>query len=309
MAWKKVLSRIRQRLFQKRSDFEPRFVAAGEPTVALMTPEEAQAFNKPGQHIAYIAPAESKEDVKYAVYLAKGMSMTGTANWMDGNENVIRLKSHRKLDSQVMKDFEVAVEESSEGKPVIVIITNTPQMPTFEIKHIVKVSDSDDETPPTAPAGNHVFLEAPYYDEQIIEALALASNRLLDQKHTGFIERKGEAEGYKKPYSDFHLMVCLFFYIHIHKLHADRTFYNTQRSQFHKFCTERLPKDFVTNTKRYFTGCISNLDTKGYGFEKYIREEEKPHLKAKTGVQDLTFWYSIYHKAAICFKEVLKPTK
>lgn len=56
MAWKKVLSRIRQRLLQKGSDFEPRFVAAGEPTVALMTPEEAQAFNKPGQHIAYIAP-------------------------------------------------------------------------------------------------------------------------------------------------------------------------------------------------------------------------------------------------------------
>ena len=309
--WAKIWQLLKQVSLFRGNKYVPQYVSAGEPTVTLMKPSEARSFNQPGKKISYIAPCQEREDIEKAVIIACGMSMTGRAKLTLGDESVIYDKgepvepSHR-FDCPLNSTIQVGLEEKADGTPVVVIITDTPEMPTFQIKHVVR-ERFQEEKPAATPPGHHVFLEAPCNDEQIIKALTLASSRLLNQKHTGFIEKKSEADGYKKPYNDFHLMVCLFFYIYVNELYADGSFYNSQRSQFHKYCCDHLSKDCVTNTKRYFTGCINNLETKGFGFEKYIRIKEKPFLKQKTGEQDLTFWYSIYCKAAISFDEVLNP--
>lgn len=309
------------------------------PTVAIMTLEEARTTLKPNQRIAYMAPLKHPEAVKKALMLAHSISRTGKIKLVSNSKHTVLLKKmnrqgllkpgagmNRRWKNQRKKLFlyyghpgsknfralAIDTADGSQDEPYIFI---TIAVPISFLKRKNRADDDEEETDDELkkkdggssgePPERHVFLEAPRHDEQIIEAIELASSRLLNRKHTGFIERKAEVDAYKKPYNEFHLLVCMFFYIHIHELNANYDFYSGQRATFHKYCENELPDGFDLKSRSYFTRCINNLETKGYGFENYLKAEIKPKVKPKIGEQDLFFWHEIYQRAAVSFTKVL----
>lgn len=309
------------------------------PIVTIMTLKKARATLLKNHRIVFMAPARNLNSVQKALNIAHAISKTGRIKLLNygaiirtlkaGNQqgaldqvaekNLKNKKRRKKLflyygrpGSKGCKAFIFDVWNEQGDEPYIMVTIRIPisQLAEFlQSGNVASVGGDEqkknggggDDNPPD----RHVFLQAPRHDEQIIESLQTASSRLLNAKHTAFVERQGDTDGYKKPFSDFHLLVCLYFFIHVNQLNANTDFYNGQRATFHNYCRENLPKDYEIKSRRYFADIITTLEQRGYGFENYIKAKTKPEVKRTTGEQDLFFWYEIYSKAAVSFTKVL----
>lgn len=304
----------------------------GVPTVAIKKPSELEAWLKPNQRIVYEGPASNPQCVKKALTLAHAISQTGGIKLLTGNSSLVELKKMekrglitpdtsdmrklRRMRKQILlhygrpgsKGFKAfAIDTAGGGANDLRIYV------TIEIRVTCSDADGNDDKEQKNhgggddgdPPGGNVFLKAPLRDEQIIESLELAIDRLLNSRHTAYVERSDNTDGSKKRYNEFHLLVCLYFFIHINELYVSSDFYSNQRATFHHYCEEHFDNDFDFKSRRYFSDIINILDLRGYGFEDYIEEKGKPIVKRQTGEQDLVFWYEIYKKAAVSYTKIL----
>lgn len=161
-----------------------------------------------------------------------------------------------------------------------------------------------DDEPPV-----NVFLKPPYRDEQILSALRNASTQEFGDLHCGNMRYENENHvGKTKKYSDIHLLICLFFYIHVHQLNGSGDFYFGLRGRFLNFCRDNLECEQIRFCREsYFTRCINALEERNGGFENYIKAPDKPRVFLQKGDPDLLFWYKIYAEVEPCFKSVISP--
>ena len=315
--------------------FVAHYVAAGEPTVRVMEMSEAQAFSEPGSSIAYMAPAESTKDVYAAMGIACGMSMNGVTNVMAEGECIVykefkagkanannRKQYGNKVKAvkpgrnvpEVIRKIGVRLEENADGTPVVVIITNTPEAPSFLVRHVVSPDDiqgdmdlEEEKTalPPesSSTSGCHLFLKNPLTDEMMIEALKEAASNMLNDEHSARIKWKEENEYRDKEFGMTHLLVCLFYFITIRQLSTSSSFFFHQRTQFHDYCSKNLPEGFKICSDRYFRTCINKLQWKSCGFDEYVRSGKKPQVEWQKGQFNVEFWYSVYQAASRCYDE------
>lgn len=311
----------------------------GVPTVAIMKPSEMKEWLKPNQRIVYEGQANNPQCVRKALTLAHAISQTGKIKLKTDNASLVQLKKMgkrglmtpnmnyvrklrrmRKLillnygqpGSKGFKTFAFDTDGRGADEPKVYVTFEFPLSWLLQQCQQQTADGNDDKGKKNRgggddgnPPGGNVFLKAPLRDEQIIEALELAIDRLLNRRHTAYVERSDNTDGSKKRYNEFHLLVCLYFFIHIKGLYASSDFYSNQRATFHHYCEEQFGIDFDFKSRRYFSDIINTLDLKGYGFEGYIEEEGKPTVKRQTGEQDLIFWYEIYKKAAVSYTKIL----
>ena len=305
----------------------------GVPTVVIKRQSELEAWLKPNQRIVYQGPASNPQCVEKALTLAHALSQTGEIKLLTGNSNVVELRKMEKRglitpDTSDMrklrrkrkqlllhygrpgsKGFKAFASDTAGGGYDIIIICviiwirlSRPAADGYDDQEEKNHGGSRNGNPP----GGNVILKAPLRDEQIIEALELAIDRLLNRRHSAYVELSDDTDGFKKRYNEFHLLVCLFFFIDINELNAKSDFSNNQRATFHHYCEGHFDNDFDFKSRRYFSDIINTLGLRGYGFERYIKEGGKATVKRRTGEQDLVFWYQIYKKAAVSYTKILK---
>lgn len=317
MDFHKIIKRVRQywkriAAFVRYRNQPMPFVEAGTPTVAVLSKKEAESFSKPGFQIAYMAEAKSSDDVDKAVSLARRMSMTGRVNVLEDNEITV-LNNTLCIFGVDSHKMEVALEEKADGTPVVVIITSTPELPSFMIKHVVREDFPDEEEQDVTPAdeeaeaGDHRFLREPLADHMMIEAIKTAADAMLNDGVAARMKWKEGGEYFDKEYGITHLAVCLFYFIHIHRLSTSSTFFFHQQRQYIEFCRNGLPKDANLCAERYFRVCISKLQRTSCSFDEYIKSSVKPEIVWEKGQFNLCFWYAVYRQAARHFSQVLTP--
>lgn len=158
---------------------------------------------------------------------------------------------------------------------------------------------------PPRPTAN-LFLKEGYEDQMIWKALRLASDQEFGPAHEGELRyRVGEHDSKRKKYSDHHLMVCLFFYIHLNRLNMSGDFYCGLRGKFRAYCMRDLQKEgFIFHAESFFSRTIKELDNSNGGFEAYIKADKKPEVNLYRGDKDFLFWYEIYQRVKPCFQKV-----
>ncbi len=206
--------------------------------------------------------------------------------------------------------IEIELGRDPDGTPVIRIYSQTREIPPYKVLHIVgkrrkKTVDDDDDDDDNDPG--HVFLREPYNDDLLISAMMAADEGMLDENHKKLLKWKEDSEYHEKQFHDHHLLVCLFFYILVHKLNSNPDFYSCQRKQFHEFVCRRLPRDFDIKGERHFSKSIDSLQLRRDDFKQYLKDGKRPDTKRETGEANMAFWYDIYQKAAVFFEKVLKP--
>lgn len=317
MDFHKIIKRVRQywkriAAFVRYRNQPMPFVEAGTPTVAVLSKKEAEGFSRQGFQIAYMAEAKSSDDVSNAVFVACGMSMTGKANLLTDDELIIVNNSSHVIGKKFRK-MEVALEEKADGTPVVVIITSTKELPPYMIKHVVREDFPEEEEQDVTPAdeeaeaGDHRLLREPLADHMIIEAITTAANAMLNDGVAARMKWKEGGEYFDKEYGITHLAVCLFYFIHIHRLCTSSTFFFHQQKQYIEFCRDGLPKDANLCAERYFRVCISKLQRTSCSFDEYIKSSVKPEIVWEKGQFNLSFWYAVYRQAARHFSQVLTP--
>ena len=321
--------------------FVAHYVAAGEPTVRVMDMSEAEAFSEPGSSIAYMAPAESTKDVYAAMGIACGMSMNGVTNVMAEGECVvykefkagkINIKNRKQYGNkvksvepgpivpEVIRKIGVRLEENADGTPVVVIITNTPEVPNYLVKHVVSTDNIQENlileeektalpSDPPSISGCHQFLKTPLTDEMIIEALIEAASVMLNDEHSARIKWKEDNEYRDKEFGITHLLVCLFYFIAVRQLSTSSNFFFHQRTQFHDYCSKNLPEGFKICSDRYFRTCINKLQWKSCSFNQCIISGVTPSSDWQKGQFNVRFWYAIYREASRCYDEVFQKSK
>ena len=206
-------------------------------------------------------------------------------------------------------DIEIELGRDPDGTPVIRIYSRTREIPPYKVQHIVgkrkkkRVNDDDDDDDDPG----HVFIKEPYNDDMLINAMMAADEGMLDENHKKLLKWKEDSEYHEKQFHDHHLLVCLFFYILVHKLNSNPDFYSCQRKQFHEFVCRRLPRDFDIKGDRHFSKSIDSLQLRRDDFKQYLKDGKRPDTKRETGEANMAFWYDIYQKAAVFFEKVLKP--
>lgn len=208
------------------------------------------------------------------------------------------------------KGIEVEVEEGPQGMPVIVIISPPGVTPTYMVKHKVKSekdSDKGGKEPPGGGGGGNTFLKKEYKDRQMIDALIESSRQEFGGGHEGTIRyHVGVNNDKVKKYSDIHLLICLFFYIHLNKLYLSDSFYNGQRGRFVAYCRNELEKSgYKFCSSSYFSRAVNELVYYNGGFEEYIKADKKPEINLLSGNQDFVFWYEIYRRVSVCFSKAI----
>lgn len=162
------------------------------------------------------------------------MSMTGKANLLTDDELIIVNNSSHVIGKKFRK-MEVALEEKADGTPVVVIITSTKELPPYMIKHVVREDFPEEEEQDVTPAdeeaeaGDHRLLREPLADHMIIEAITTAANAMLNDGVAARMKWKEGGEYFDKEYGITHLAVCLFYFIHIHRLFTSSTFSSISR--------------------------------------------------------------------------------
>ena len=311
------------------------------PTVAVMSKREAMALGVPVMIRTEISEdGDLKMAIAKAVVKAGRMSPTGrvtltgsgpfavingkkmqmaqlvtAAGQRGGYSRRVVMAMTRKVCAyqrhQGMRKLGVELETGPDGMPVIVIFSPTPEIPTYRVKHVVRTEDDseDDEQKNgggggTPPSGDHLFLKEPWTDLQLIEAMKTAAHDLLDEGHKGQAKWEEDGQYHIRQFGDIQLLVCLFFYVYVHKMDSGKGFFYSQRNDFHQYCAKYLAKDFYVGCERNFRGCINKLQNRRHSFDEYIKEGVQPNEKLGQGGTSLKFWYKIYRQAAASFDKV-----
>lgn len=191
----------------------------------------------------------------------------------------------------------------------LVLITDTPLPSPFTIEYVYEPQEpkDDDETKKQPNPPGNIFLKNVYNDNLILKAMEESSKHEFGKQHQGELRYPvGNKTDKKKAYSDFHLLVCLFFYIHINCLNLSSDFYFGLRQKFLSYCTDNLVQmGFYFSSASYFSRTIKNLELHNGGFEKYIQASQKPSIDFEKGEMDFLFWYTIYRHVLPCFQRVI----
>ena len=308
------------------------------PTVAVMTREQARSFNVKGLYIARAFATGRGQQLPEALRKAI-LSIKGTRIdlLVDGQLKTIytprawktavlersrrtQKRNHHSagLDTRhfvgpVMMSVEYGTEFSTDedGTPVVTIILRSPVMPVIKFRTEYEDEEQSSKekraTKPTPSGdGDHTFLKAPLTDDLLIEALRLADEALFSGKHVGKVKWEEEPDHHEEPFSDHHLLVCLFFYIYFHGYFSSDKFYFSQRKLFFDYCTSRLA-GFSFNGLRSFQKTINGLQTRKLSFEQYYKSQHKPTGHHEAGKPNLRMWHVIYQKAADSFEKAFMP--
>jgi len=306
-----------------------------DPTVAFMTLEEAQKFNRTGLMIAMAVEATSPNSLLKAISLAYEMSTSGRVNVLSSGsyavygqgrhtdsphgkcckrrpqyiwprKGTIRYKIG--IDPILLPDPDIRWEKKPDGTIHITIITTTMEMPGISVSHEVRTAKSADpqgpDDPPGSPEGN-LILKAPLRDEMLAEALAEAVEGLLGKEQDGLIKWEENGNYYEKDYNVNNLTVCLFYYVHANRLNSRDNFFYRQRTQFQHYIESALRGRIDVCSDRYFRYCISKLQWRKHGFDEYITAAYKPKVNWERGMFNPFYWYAIYQHAAKYFEKVL----
>lgn len=209
-------------------------------------------------------------------------------------------KRRKKICSRREKDPEIRLEPDKNGRFVIVVIYSTQDPPSFKIKFERHHDDGSGQP-------DNIFLKVPNQDMQIIKAITEASHHEFGGNHKGQLRYGTEAPNYKtKPYTDTHLLVCLFFYIHVNRLNISTDFYIGQRAKLLDFCKRQLKdQEFQLCSESYFTRCITSLDTQKESFESFLVQHKQPTAQHEKGMPDMLFWYEIYKRTESLFMNII----
>lgn len=218
------------------------------------------------------------------------------------------LKARNRFGRWVSKEPEIRPNIDKNGEIHIVIIYSTQNPPPFHVKCEYHPSDNGSDGPEQP---DNIFLKEPNRDPQIIMALREVSNREFGNNHKGQLRYSIDRQKHRtKSYDDKHLLVCLFFYIHINRLNISPDFYIGQRAKLLNFCKNKLnDSKFTLCSESYFTRCITGLENQRVGFENYIVKHERPPFRDEIGIPDMLFWYEIYIKIEEHFKEIIPQKK
>jgi len=225
------------------------------------------------------------------------------------------LRGHYSLQQVKGLGLDVGIENDPDGTPVIVIFSPTPEIPTYRVKHVVRRDEDDDDEDDdkhdgggdgggTPPDDGHTLLKAPWTDDLLTMAMTKAADAMLDSDQKGHMKWKEDDEYHVKEFGNIQLLVCLFFYVYIHKIFADSDFFYGQRKPFYNYCRRHLPEDFDIGGDRNFRGCINKLQNRQTSFDQYILADEKPTVAWEKGKTNMVFWYEVYRQAAKTFSDV-----
>ena len=308
-----------------------------DPTIALMTLEEAQKFNEIGLMIAMAVEATSPNSLQKAISLAYEMSASGRVNVLSSGPYAVYGKERHSdspkgkfsnrpplfvwprkgtarymvgIDPRMLPVANVEWEWGSNSTLNFTILTSTMDMSGITISPEVRTVKSHDpqgpDNPSDPPEGNQI-LKAPLRDEMLVKALTEAVEGLLGKEQDGLIKWEENGNYYEKNYNVNHLMVCLFYYVHANKLNSKENFYYRQRTQFQQYIENALKETINVCLDRYFRYCISKLQWRKHGFDEYIIAEYKPEVNWERGMFNPFYWYAIYQRAAEYFEKVLSP--
>lgn len=213
-------------------------------------------------------------------------------------------------------DVEIVKEYDEDGMPNFVIIEPDDYDAIYKVRHVkrsVWEKRKKNQSPHKDPPSNdidHKFLKAPLNDKMLIDALREADKEMMEGMHAGHL-RWEEDEEYRED--DFHtgfLLVCLFLYVYIMKLHSNVNFYNDKKA-FYNYCNKGLGNDKADklNMKsyNYFWQNIKKLQVRKESLENYIKAKEKFKPQYERGKPNLLFWYEMYRRAARIFERILTP--
>ena len=312
-----------------------------DPTLALMKLSEARKFSKAGLMIAMAVKVTSSNSLQTAISRAFEISRSGRVNILSTGayaiykqggpkkssgrkrrgKQLIQLKPIKgtgsymvESDPSLQSRFEVEEEMNPDGTLVITIITPTAYLPDLKIRHVVRRrsataanAHSQRQNSPPLPLEGHFLLKEPYTDDLLCKALTTAANELLDKDHLALIKWEENHRFTEKEYGVNNLMVCLFYYVHVHQLNSKSSFFFRQRTQFHNYMADNLPGNFSVCSERHFRECVRKLQWRKHGFDEYIKAAEKPRVEWEKGMFTPGFWFAIYTRAAEYFEKVLTP--
>lgn len=292
---------------------------AMRPTVAVMAKADVNHLHLRGMKVVCTIPVVSEDSFREALELVKKMDPAAKVNFLttlahaglfkDVAKGLDLTKYIRRLPAS-SSGIDVEVKPGPHGEPTIVIYW--PSEPSsYTIKHVLK-KENREEKKKNTPANDSKsvpvkFLKEPREDEFIITAMEAAAKDMLDEDHRCRLKYMEDGVYKFKMMNDVHLLVCLYYYIYVNRLHASGDFWEGQRKYFHQYCKDHLPESFDLCSDTYFSRCIANLQRACGGFEECIKSGGQMRREQYKGEFNLAFWYEIYRRASACFSRIIPP--
>lgn len=289
------------------------FKVMGNPMVRIIKARDFMQLMEEDYNIPYEAKIKTTDDFKIALKAASRISATGGVSILT-DRFLTSCPKPNKPAPILLRYIQKMIDDCDADNPLMAVITNPPgcipsstREEAEAIEPMDKLLSALSASTSVTDATNHQFLKDPLTDDMLIEALTAAAAAMLNDEYAGRMKWKDDDDYHEKEYGLNHLLICLFYYVHVNGLNSGSKFFFHQRTQFHEYCREHLPADMNICSERYFRNCMNKLQWKSCSFDEYIQSGVKPQAEWRKGQFSVEFWYAIYRKAARHFKEKLQP--